>query len=172
MMENWKKALLAGTALVGTGLIAAPQEAHAQANPGVFTTQTANRPDAGVQIFTPTSTNCTATQTTTANLTLTITPPAGLYVYLSQFSVNVIPNATGSNSTAAYTTTNLTGSPAWLVGEFSNAAALPAMSPLQVNDIFPTGLKSTAPGTAVTIVPTATLASASSCPRAVAWFGP
>ena len=171
-MENWKKALLAGTALAGVGLLAAPQEAKAQANPGVFTTQTANRPDAGVQIFTPTSTNCTATQASTANLTLTLTPPAGQYVYLSAFSVNVIPNATGAASTAAFTTTNLTGSPAWLIGEYANAAATPAMAALQVNDVYPTGLKSTAPGTAVTIVPTATLASATVCPRAVAWFGP
>ncbi len=171
-MENWKKALLAGTALVGTGLLAAPQEARAQSNAGVITTQTANRPDAALQVFTPTSTVCTGTQQTTANLTLTLTPPAAQYVYLSAFSVNVIPNATGAVSTTAFTTTNLTGSPLWIVGTVTNAAATPAMQTLQINDTYPTGLKSQAPGTAVTIVPSATTASASVCPRAVAWFGP
>lgn len=170
-MENWKKALLAGTALAGSGLLV-PGEASAQSNPGAFTTQTANRPDAGLQVFTPNSTNCTATQTNAASLTLTLTPPAGQYVYISQFAVNVIPNATGAASTAAYTTTNLTGSPVWLIGEYANAAATPAQAPLQINDVYPTGLKSTAPGTAVTFVPNATLASASVCPRVVAWFGP
>lgn len=170
-MENWKKALLAGTALAGAGLLGGG-DANAQSNPGTFVTQTSNRPDAGLQIFTPTSTICTGTQQSTGNLTLTITPPAGQYVYLSQFAVNVIPNATGSNSTAAYTSTNLTGSPAWLIGEYSNAAALPAPAALQISDVYPTGLKSTAPGTAVTLVPNATLASATVCPRAVAWFGP
>lgn len=169
-MENWKKALLAGTALVGTGLLAS--EAEAQLNPGFFATQTANRPDAASQVFTPTATICTGTQQSLANLTLTITPPAGQYVYLSSFSVNVIPNATGAASSAAYTSTNLTGSPAWLIGEFPNAAGQALTSALQVNDTYPTGLKSTTPGTAVTLLPNVTLASASVCPRAVAWFGP
>lgn len=169
-MENWKKALLAGTALIGTGLLAG--NAEAQSNPGTFTTQTANRPDAGLQIFTPSAANCTATQATATPLTLTMTPPAGQYVYISELAITVIPNATGSNSTTVYSSTNLTGSPVWLIGEFSNAAALPAMAPLQVNDVYPTGLKSTTPGTAVTLVPAATLASASVCPRVVAWFGP
>ncbi len=168
-MENWKKALLAGTALVGTGLLAAPAEA--QLNPGTFTTQSSNRPDAA-QIFTPTATICTATQSATTSLTVTITPPAGQYVYLSSFGVSVIPNATGSNSAAVYTSTNLTGSPVWLIGEFSNAAGLAATAPTQISDVYPTGVKSQSPGTAVTLVPSATLASASVCPRATAWFGP
>lgn len=169
-MENWKKALLAGTALAGAGLLTAP--ADAQLNAGTYATQTANRPDTATQYFTTSSANCTATQASTANLTLTITPPAGQYVYLSSFNVNVIPNATGSNSTAAYTSTNLTGSPVWLIGEFSNAAGLTLTAAQQVNDVYPTGIKSTTPGTAVTLVPSATLASASVCARATAWFGP
>lgn len=168
-MENWKKALLAGTALAGTALLSGGVQA--QSNPGTYATQTSNRPDAA-QAFTPTAAICTGTQQTTANLTLTITPPAGQYVYLSAFGVNVIPNATGSNSAAVYTSTNLTGSPVWLIGEFSNAAGLTPTSTLQVSDTYPTGLKSTAPGTAVTLVPSATLASATVCPRAIAWFGP
>jgi hypothetical protein len=168
-MENWKKALLAGTALASTSLLTAPAEA--QLNAGTFTTQSSNRPDAA-QMTTATSTNCTATQTTVGNITLTITPPAGQYVYLSSFNVSVLPNATGSNSATVYSSTNLTGSPVWLIGEFSNAAGFAATTPLQINDTYPTGLKSTSPGTAVTLVPAATLASASVCPRATAWFGP
>ncbi len=168
-MENWKKSLLAGTALVGTGLLAAPADAQLAA--GTYTSQSSYRPDAA-QMTTPTSTNCTTVGTTAALVGLTITPPAGQYVYLSSFSVTVIPNATGSNSTAAYTSTNLTGTPSWLVGEFSNAAGLATVSTLQVNDVYPTGLKSQSAGTAVTLIPNATLASASVCPRATAWFGP
>jgi hypothetical protein len=170
-MENWKKALLAGTALVGTGLLGG--QAFAQSGPGTFVTQTTNRPDSGIGYAGVTSAICTGTQQSTANLTLTMTPPAGQYVYLQSFVASVAPNATGAASTAAYTSTNLTGGPTWLIAEQASAAGTPqVLSSPQIADFYPTGLKSQSAGTAVTLVPTATMASASVCPHATYWVGP
>lgn len=168
---NWKKALLAGTALSGAGLLSAGADAQTAA--GTYTTQTANRPDAATQMSSVTSTNCTATGTSVANLTLTMTPAAGNYVYLQSFVVEVAPgNTTGAASTAAYSSTNLTGNPAWLISAATVASTAPQAEVAQVNDFYPTGLKATAPGTAVTLLPTATLNSTLVCAHATWWQGP
>jgi hypothetical protein len=173
-MEKWKQTLLGGTALAGSllgGLGVAPVEA--QQAPGTYTTQTANRADTAtfVQMVAGGRTTCTTTQDTVANTTITITPPAGNYVYLTGLSIDVFPNATASTSATTWTSTNLTGSPAWLVSTTTAAAANPS-APFFLHDSYPTALRSTAPGTAVTIVPGATTASAFICARAFGYFSP
>ncbi len=170
-MDNWKKALLGGTALATAALLGGVAEA--QQTPGTYTTQTAIRADAAtfVQMITGGRTTCTTTQDTIANTTITITPPAGQYVYLTGLSIDVFPNATASTSATNWSSTNLTGSPSWLVSTTTAAAANPSV-PMLMHETYPTALKSTVAGTAVTIVPVATTASAYVCARAFGYYNP
>jgi hypothetical protein len=171
MNKDLRNALLGGTALIGAGLLSVgAAKAQTAALPGGVTAvqQSAARADAAAFDNTTTAANCTTTQVSIANGTITITPPAGNFVYLGSVTAQVANNSTGAASAAALSTTNLTGAPAWLVNEQAAAAVVAE----QVNQVFPTGLKSTAPGTAVTIVPTATLASGYLCVQAAGWYSP
>lgn len=173
-MEKWKELLLGGTALAGAGLLMVPEgNAQTAALPGGVTAvqQSAARADAAAFNNSPTFTNCTTTQASTANLTITVTPPAGNYVYLSSLTAQQGSNATGAAaaSVAALSSTNLTGAPAWLLDTNTGSQSIGAEV---INQVWPTGLKSTAPGTAVTIVPTATLASTYVCIQASGWYSP
>lgn len=170
MNKELRDLLLGGTALIGVGLLTVPADAQTAALPGGATSvqKTSARADAASFANGMTAGNCTTTQVSTANGTVTITPPAGNFVYLASFTAQVANNSTGAVSAAALSTTNLTGSPAWLVSEQAAAQA----STEEVNTVWPTGLKSTVAGTAVTIVPSATLASGYLCTQASGWFSP
>lgn len=172
-----KQALLGGVAAIalGAGLLAPPviNEASAQQAAGTYTTQTAYRPDAAtfMQQVAGGRTTCSTSQDSVANLTITITPPAGNYVYLTGFYVEGQSNATGATSTTVWSSTNLNGSPAWLTPTIATAAANPSAL-IQLAEVYPTGMRSTTPGTAVTILPQATTASAFLCAHAVGYFNP
>lgn len=171
MNKELRNALLGGTALLGVGLINVPvAEAQTAALPGGVTAvqQSAARADAASFNAGTTAANCTTTQVAVATNTVTITPPAGNFVYLASVTAQVANNSTGAVSAAALSTTNLTGAPAWLVSEQAAAAAVAE----EVNQVFPTGLKSTVAGTNVTIVPTATLASGYLCVQVAGWYSP
>jgi hypothetical protein len=168
--KDFLNALLGTTALLGAGLVAIPADAQTAGLPGGVTAiqQSAARADAASFNNGTTAANCTTTQVSAANGTITVTPPAGNFVYLASLTAQVANNSTGAASAAALSTTNLTGAPAWLVSEQAAAEAVTE----QVNQVFPTGLKSAVPGTNVTIVPTATLASGYLCVQVAGWFSP
>lgn len=170
-----RQALLGGVAAIalGAGLLASAQEAKAQQSQGTVVTQSASRADAAtfMQMVAGGRTTCSTSQDTVANLTITITPPAGNYVYLTGFYVEGMGNATAATSTTVWSSTNLNGSPAWLTPTIASAAANPT-GLISIAEVYPTGMKSTTPGTAVTILPQATTASAFLCAHAVGYFSP
>lgn len=107
---------------------------------------------------------------TTANTqyTLTITVPAGQYAYITALSFDVCTNGTGSAvNQVTYTSTNLSGSPVW---PFSIAATASICQHWQ--DIIPGGLKSSIPGTNVTIVTPAAATNNSYTVRAYYYLAP
>src|SRR6266576_4828029 len=165
---NSRELLLGGCAAValGAGLLA-PTEANAQSTTpaagAILVQQSATHADAASFVAQNTRTSCTATQDTVANLTLTITPPAGNFVYLQGFFAEVAPNATGVASATAWTTTNMPGNLNWLT--VTNVVTT-APSSQQVGEYYATGIKSSVAGTAVTIVPSATMASSLVCVKA------
>lgn len=171
---NAREFLLGGVAAIalGGGLIgaAALNEAKAQTQPGTTVTQSTYHADAATALTGPAGgrTTCSTSQDTVANLTVTLTPSAGNYVYITGVHFTGQGNATAATSTTVWSSTNLTGSPAWLTPFIASAAANPTVL-IDVHELYPTALKSTAAGTAVTLVPQATSASAFLCPR-VAWF--
>lgn len=169
-----REKLLGGVAAVamGAGLLAAPP-VLAQSAQGTIVTQSASKADAATfaQMVTGGRTTCSTSQDTVANLTITITPPAGNYVYLTGVYFQGLANATGATSTTVWSSTNLTGSPAWITPTTASAAANPT-SLMQVAEVYPTALRSTVAGTAVTILPQATTASAFLCAKAVGYFNP
>ena len=173
-MNRFEKSLLSGAAAValGAGLLA-PTEVNAQSSApaagSVLVTQTGTHADAATFVAQNTRTSCTTTQDSVANLTLTITPPAGNYVYLTGVNITVAPNATGAASAVAWSTTNMPGNLGWMTS-VNAATTLPAAP--QVNEQYANGLKSVAAGTAVTIVPNVTMASAYQCIKAVGFYAP
>lgn len=168
-----RQALLGGVSALamGVGLLGAPTIVDAQQSQGTAVTQSASRADVATFIIGNTRTSCTTSQDSVANLTITLTPPAGQYVYITGMYFEVAPNATASTSNTLWTSTNLTGSPQWLTGTTTAAAANPSV-PYFINEVYPTALKSTVAGTAVTIVPSATTASAFICAHAVGYYNP
>lgn len=172
---NAREVLLGGVAaaaFLGGAILAAP-EADAQQSQGTVTTQSGYKADAAsfAQMVAGLRTTCSTSQDTVANLTITITPPAGNYVYLTGLYIEGLANATGATSTTVWSSTNLTGSPAWLTPTTASAAANPT-GMINLAEIYPTGLKSTVAGTAVTILPQATTSSAFLCAKAVGYFNP
>jgi hypothetical protein len=80
--------------------------------------------------------------------TTTCTPPGGQFVYITGIAFDVCTDGTGTATTpATFTTTNLTGSPT-----FGMAIAATAEICQHWQVPFATPLKSTAAGTAVTVV--------------------
>jgi hypothetical protein len=165
--KELKSALLSGVAALalGAGLLVPAAEAQTTVQ------QTAGKLDAATFYLANTRTSCSTTQDTVANLTLTISPPAGNYVYLTGLYFEVAPNATASTSAVVWSSTNLTGSPAWLTNTTTAAAANPSTQ-FMVSEVYPTAIKSTVAGTNVTIVPQTTAASAFVCVHAVGYFSP
>ena len=168
---NAREALLGGASAIalGAALLLAP-EANAQTTP---VQQSASKADAAT-FFAQNAggrTTCSTSQDTVANLTITITPPAGNYVYLTGLYIEGESNATGASSATVWSSTNLTGSPAWATPTIATAAANPSGF-INVAEVYPTAIKSTVAGTAVTILPQATTASAYLCAHAVGYYNP
>ncbi len=154
------------------GLLAIMASAGAFAQVGQQTTQTATRLDASTGLFGPATgaTACSTVNTTAANNTVTITPPSGQFVYITGFYLDITADVTGLTGVATMSTTNITGGPIW-----SLATVVPTTGEngtfRQVSETFNPPLKSTAPGTAVTFVPSAQSNHVIYCTRVAAYFG-
>ena len=155
------------------GFVAILAVASAQAQVGQQITQTQTRLDAGTGLYGPLggATTCSTVNTTAANGTVTITPPAGQYVYITGISIDITADTTGLSGLASMSTTNITGSPIW-----SLATVIPTAGDngtfRQIHETFATPLRSTAPGTAVTFVPSAQSNHVIFCTRVAAYFAP
>lgn len=100
--------------------------------------------------------------------TVTCTPPAGQFVYITGISFDVCTNGTGTAANqVTWTSTNLTGAPIW---SFSIAATASICQ--HWSEPLTTPLKSTAAGTAVTLVSPAAAANNSYHARVYAYFAP
>lgn len=115
------------------------------------------------------ATTCATVNTTAANGTVTITPPAGKYVYITSIGIDITANTTGLTGVATMSTTNLTGGPFWSLATIIPTAGANGTF-RQISETYPTGLKSTAPGTAVTFVPSAQSNNVIFCTRVAAFF--
>lgn len=129
--------------LVGAvaGIVAMLGVANAQSSPGTTTTQTAYHADA-----------CTAAgQSHSSAATITITPPGGSYVYICGVDIENCAGASAVTAAAEtfVTTTNLTGSPQWMIGSGTTAGAC---QPPAHYSFAPGSVKSAQIGTAVTFV--------------------
>lgn len=81
--------------------------------------------------------------------TATITVPAGLYAYITGISIDFCNNGTGTaQANANFTSTNINSTPSWAV---SIAASANICIP-PIREQYATPLKSSAPGTNVTVV--------------------
>ena len=141
---------------------------------GTSTTQTATHLDAGAFWIGQANgaTSCNAVSQTAAQDTITITPPAGQYVYLTDLIVQFSTDATGATAVPTISTTNL-GTGGGVAAVLSAATTLSTTGyHADVAIPFPVGgLKSATPGTAVTIVPSATMgAHTILCMSAVGYF--
>jgi len=117
------------------------------------------------------ATSCATVNTTAALNTVTITPPAGNYVYITGVYIDITADVTGVTQVATLSTTNLSGGPFWsLATVVPTAGANGTMR--QIAEVFPTALKSTVPGTAVTFVPSAQTNHAIFCARVAGYFAP
>lgn len=93
---------------------------------------------------------CLSSNTSTG--TITWTPPGGQNVYITEIDFENGQNTTGIAAAAAPTTvtiSNIAGSPIWDMA--SGAATTPGTSTGTLSVTYPTGLKSSVPGTVVTI---------------------
>lgn len=157
--------------LLTAGLCSA---AYAQVAPSATSvTQSAFRADGAtfLQQSAGGSAACNTVNSTTANDTITITPPAGYFVVLTGLYIESLPNATGVTAFNNFVSTNLTGNPVWSIATFTNAATVPGAY-TSVNETYPTGLKSTVAGTAVTIAQSAQNAQTAFCMHAAGYFSP
>ena len=159
--------------LAVAGLLAVLAFGSAYAQVAQQTTQTATRLDAGTGLFGPATgaTACSTVNTSAANNTVTITPPAGQYVYITGFYLDLTADTTGLTGVATMSTTNITGGPIW-----SLATVVPTAGEngtfRQIAETFNPPLRSTAPGTAVTFVPSAQSNHVIYCTRVAAYFAP
>lgn len=90
------------------------------------------------------------TTSATSAATLTLTPNGGEVVYIYEIDVQNCAGASAVTAAAqtSITTTNLTGTPSFQLGSGTTAGACAQNVSMQ----YPTGLKATAVGTAVTFV--------------------
>lgn len=153
-----RRALLSLAFLLGLTSLASAQ-ISAQISP--------TRLDAGTVVCTITSSGAAAPAVNTQT-TATCTPPAGQFVYITGISFDVCTNGTGTAvNQVSFTSTNLTGSPLW---SFSIAATASICQHWQEPFVSP--LKSTAAGTAVTVVSPAAAANNSYVARVYAYYAP
>jgi hypothetical protein len=156
-MTNLRKTMLASVAVAALLL---PYAADADF-PGTAVTQTATHLDAATSWLGEAAgaTSCNAVSATAASDTITITPPAGQYAYLTNFIFQHSTDATGATEVPTISMTNISTNGG--VAAFLSAASTLATTGYTVNMSipFPNGLRSAAPGTAVTFVPSATLSA-------------
>lgn len=166
------KPFLRSLTFAGLALILASGVAFAQQAPAIQ--QSGSRLDTATGLYGPAggATSCATVNTTAANNTVTITPPSGYYVYITSVNVDISGDATGTTGVATMSTTNLTGGPFWTLATLAVATGSGGGGIRNIHDIYPTGLRSTAPGTAVTFVPSAQIANQIVCARVSAYFAP
>lgn len=154
-----------------TAAFAALLTTSAFAENGTAVQQTTTRKDVATFLKGPAggATTCSTVNTTVANTTVTITPDAGKYVYITGVYVDITSDATGTTGVATLSTTNLTGAPFWSLA--SLAVLTNANGYRQIAETYPTGLKSSQPGLAVTFVPSAQTANEIYCIRVAGYFG-
>jgi hypothetical protein len=156
-MKNLRKALLGSAAAVA---LLAAGAANADA-PGTSVTQTATHLDAAAGWWGSAAgaTSCNAVSGTSPSDTITITPPAGQYVYLTEFFLQHSTDATGATEVPTISMTNISTSGG--LAAFLSAASTLSTTGYHVETAipFPQGLKSAQPGVAVTFVPSATLSA-------------
>lgn len=142
-MAVFSMLLLATTALFVAAVLTSTSHVHAQQAATTTAVQnTATRSDA--------STICVSSNTSSG--TITFTPPAGQYVYVSEIDFENGQSTTGVAAAAAptnVTISNITGAPVWNMA--SGAATTPGTNTQSFSVLYPSGLKSTTPGTVVTI---------------------
>jgi hypothetical protein len=164
-----RKTLLAGAAVCAL----LPGFANAQA----VVNQQASRGDAATfMASTPApATACATINTTTVNGTVTITPPSGQYAYITGAYIDITANATGTTSAAVMTWAGLTN-PNGSAPVYSLATIVPTAGAngtfRQIAETYSPPLKSAAPGTAVTLTPSAQIANTIVCPRVLGYFAP
>jgi hypothetical protein len=84
-----------------------------------------------------------------ATTSISLTPPAGQFLYLQELYMNICPNGTGTaQNQVSFTTTNLPSTPAFEYSIPATASTCLQLGPFH----WPNGLKSSAAGTAVTVV--------------------
>ncbi len=171
-MNTFKKTLLAGVSALAL-MAAVPALADTA---GTSVTQTATHADAAAGWWGQTAglTACNAVSATSPSATITITPPAGQYVYLTDLIVQINTDATGSTAVPTVSTTNISSNGGATAGAFSLATTLSTTGATNTGFVLPFpvgGLKSAAPGVAVTFVPSATLSSHTiACMSATGYF--
>lgn len=165
------KPFLRSLTFAGLALILASGIAFAQQAPAIQ--QSGTRLDAGTGLYGPAggATTCATVNTTAANGTVTITPPAGQYVYITSFAMDITADTTGLTGVATMSTTNLTGGPFWSLATIVPTAGANGTF-RQISETYATPIKSTAPGTAVTFVPSAQSNHVIFCTRVGAYFAP
>lgn len=161
---TYTKSLLAAALLCGVA-----GTASAQIAPTTIT-NTATRLDASA--FSNGFTTAACNTVNTSAPTLTITPPAGQFVYLTNVSIDITTDATGTSATTYLSSTNITGSPVWSLATLTVAAAVGGMNARQINETYNPPLKATAAGTAVTLVQSAAAAHNIFCVRATGYYAP
>ncbi len=159
MNGNLRKTLLAGVSSLA--LMLGASDAFSDAA-GTAVTQTATHLDAA-QFWigqAAGATSCNTVSGTVASNTITITPPSGQFVYLTTLIVQLSTDATGATAVPTVSTTNLSSSGGVSAAVFSLATTLSTTGALNTGFVLPFpvgGLKSSAPGVAVTFVPSATM---------------
>jgi hypothetical protein len=158
-MNHLRKALLAGAATVA--LLSASAYAD---GPGTPVTQSATHLDAASFWIGQANglTACNAVSQTSASETITITPPAGQYVYLTALLLQRNTDATGVTEVPTISTTNISSNGGTTAGALSAASTLSTTGLTNTGAVIPFqvgGLRSAAPGVAVTFVPSAAQAT-------------
>ena len=156
--------------LAVAGLFATLAAAPVFAQTAQQVTQSAQRLDASTGLYGPAggATTCATVNTTAANGTVTITPPAGQFVYITGFAMDITADTTGLTGVATMSTTNLTGGPFWSLATIVPTAGANGTF-RQISETYSTPIKSTAPGTAVTFVPSAQSNHVIFCTRVAAY---
>ncbi len=162
-----------GAVFLAALLASMPLSSRADNN-GTATTQTATHYDSSTVWVGQANgaTSCNSVSQTAANDTITITPPAGQYFYLTDLIVHFSTDATGATAVPTISTTNI-GAGGGISAVLSAATTLSTTGyHAEFTIPFPVGgLKSAAPGTAVTFVPSASMSAHTIlCMSAVGYF--
>jgi hypothetical protein len=143
-MSNWKWKLIYAIPVAIVALAIMLPQPHAQGVGATIVQQSSQMLNASTKVATSTPTTINNQTTATA------TPSGSNYVYITGIDLAACQDATGTTAVTnlTFTTTNITGAPVY---QFSLAAtANLCATPRTIQ--FATPLKSSTPGTAVTVV--------------------